>query len=89
MARHTRQEGPDKAPLIDCYGTGEDLPAVEASSRAKQLPLKFHGAKDHLDDSMHEYKVRLPVRSTIGTSADLGAVPQGVWGSRVFLTGNA
>ena len=59
VARHTAAEGgPDKAPAIDCYGNGEDLPAVEASSRAKQLPLTFHGAKDHLDDSMHEYKVR-------------------------------
>ena len=59
MARHTAAEGgPEKAPAIDCYGNGEDLPAVEASSRAKQLPLTFHGAKDHLDDSMHEYKVR-------------------------------
>ena len=58
MARHTAAEGgPDKAPAIDCYGNGEDLPAVKASSRAKQLPLTFHGAKDHLDDSMHEYKV--------------------------------
>ena len=58
VARHTAAEGgPEKAPAIDCYGNGEDLRAVEASSRAKQLPLTFHGAKDHLDDSMHEYKV--------------------------------
>ncbi len=33
---------------------------VKASSQKKDLKLKFHGAKDHLDDSMHEYKVRLP-----------------------------
>ena len=32
---------------------------VKAASRKKDLNLKFHGAKDHLDDSMHEYKVSL------------------------------
>jgi hypothetical protein len=32
---------------------------VKAASKKKDLNLKFHGAKDHLDDSMHEYKVSL------------------------------
>lgn len=30
---------------------------VKAASKKKDLKLKFHGAVDHLDDSMHEYKV--------------------------------
>lgn len=32
---------------------------VKAASKRKDLKLKFHGAVDHLDDSMHEYKVRV------------------------------
>jgi hypothetical protein len=32
---------------------------VKAASKKKDLNLKFHGAKDHLDDSMHEYKVSI------------------------------
>lgn len=58
MGQHTQREGKDKPPIIDCYGNGEDLQEVAAASVAKQLPLSFLGAKDHLDDSMHEYKVR-------------------------------
>ena len=42
-------------------GMFEVLPAlllqVKAASKKKDLKLKFHGAVDHLDDSMHEYKV--------------------------------
>ena len=30
---------------------------VKAASKKRDLKLKFHGAVDHLDDSMHEYKV--------------------------------
>ena len=32
---------------------------MKAASKRKDLKLKFHGAVDHLDDSMHEYKVRM------------------------------
>ena len=31
---------------------------VKAASKRKALNLQFHGAKDHLDASMHEYKVQ-------------------------------
>ena len=58
MGQHAQRAGPDRAPPIDCYGNGEDLQAVADASAAKRLPLTFHGAKDHLGDSMHEYKVR-------------------------------
>lgn len=61
MGQHAERGGPHRAPPIDCYGTGEDLQDVAAASAAKQLPLTFCGAKDHLDDSMHEYKVSAPI----------------------------
>ena len=61
MGQHAQREGPGKAPNIDCYGNGNDLQEVAAASAAKQLPLSFLGARDHLDDSMHEYKVSAAV----------------------------
>lgn len=42
---------------MDCYGTGEDLEAVRQEAEQRRLGLRFHGAKDHLDKSMHEYQV--------------------------------
>ena len=69
MGQHAQREGPDRAPPIDCYGNGEDLQAVAAASEAKRLPLTFHGAKDHLDDSMHEYKVRALLLGSHGANS--------------------
>ena len=54
MAKHSAAYG-DVA--MDCYGTGEDLEAVAAEAAQRRLGLRFHGAKDHLDRSMHEYQV--------------------------------
>lgn len=65
MGQHAQREGLDKAPTIDCYGNGEDLQEVAAASAAKRLPLSFLGAKDHLDDSMHEYKVSVLTRHMV------------------------
>lgn len=42
---------------MDCYGTGEDLEAVRQEAQQRHLGLRFHGAKDHLDTTMHEYQV--------------------------------
>ena len=44
--------------VVDCYGAGEDLEAVKEAAGRAGLPLRFHGAKDHLEESMHEYQVR-------------------------------
>ena len=46
---------------------------VKAASRKKDLKLKFLGAVDHLDDSMHEYKVRCSVS---GAVVHLGVLPE-------------
>ena len=40
--------------LINCCCP---LLQVKAEAKRRALNMKFHGAKDHLDKSMHEYKV--------------------------------
>ena len=55
MGRHAAREG--SQPHIDCYGNGEDLADVAATAKAKRLDLDMKGGIDHLDPSMHEYKV--------------------------------
>ena len=42
---------------VDIYGTGEDLPEVEAAAEAESLNLRFCGGRDHADASLHAYKV--------------------------------
>lgn len=42
---------------VDVYGSGPDLKAVEDESHKRRLNLKFQGAKDHADSSIHDYKV--------------------------------
>lgn len=56
---------------MDCYGTGEDLEAVRQEAQQRCLGLRFHGAKDHLDKSMHEYQVGRG--SSLGREAGKGS----------------
>jgi digalactosyldiacylglycerol synthase len=46
---------------VDVYGSGPDLDSVEKEAQKQKLALKFNGAKDHADPSIHDYKVRLYV----------------------------
>lgn len=55
LAAHHRRTG-DNIPL-DVYGAGEDLEDIRARSQEFDLNLKFWGAKDHLDATIHDYKV--------------------------------
>eukprot|EP00850_Spirogloea_muscicola_P011713 SM000073S21489 [mRNA] locus=s73:545398:552936:- [translate_table: standard] len=42
---------------IDIYGSGSDEDAVMAYARKQNLPLTFHGRKDHADPIIAPYKV--------------------------------
>ena len=39
------------------YGGGEDLDDVKTTASKSNLAMTFHGARDHLDKSIHDYKV--------------------------------
>lgn len=54
----TQHEGKGKQHFhVDVYGNGEDLDAVKATAQDRRLSMTFHGARDHLDRSIHDYKV--------------------------------
>jgi digalactosyldiacylglycerol synthase len=44
-------------PPIDAYGSGEALDAIMERAESLRLPLNFLGRRDHLDESLREYKV--------------------------------
>lgn len=42
---------------VDVYGSGPDLNSVVEEAGSRELDLKFNGARDHADESIHDYKV--------------------------------
>eukprot|EP00879_Flechtneria_rotunda_P025238 GHRR01026809.1.p1 GENE.GHRR01026809.1~~GHRR01026809.1.p1 ORF type:complete len:472 (+),score=154.55 GHRR01026809.1:87-1502(+) len=79
MCTEYEQARPD--PLhLDIIGSGEDLAAIQAAAAAKGLHWNWQGARDHADQSMHDYQVFLnPSTSDVVATTTAEALAMGKW----------
>ena len=67
-------------PVVDCFGTGPDLADLRSSASTRNLPVRFHGAADHLSPSLHDYRVLVnPSTSDVVATTTAEALAMGKW----------
>ncbi len=63
---------------VDIFGSGEDLPAIQAEYAALELDVTFHGPTDHAGRLLHEYKVFInPSQSEVLSTTTAEALAMG------------
>jgi digalactosyldiacylglycerol synthase len=78
----TRQhnQAPQNPVAVDCFGAGEDLDAVKQEAERRRLAVNFHGARDHLHEDIHEYRVFInPSTSDVVATTTAEALAMGKW----------
>ena len=71
---------PNSPVPVDCFGAGEDLEAVRHEAERRQLSVNFHGARDHLNEEIHEYRVFInPSTSDVVATTTAEALAMGKW----------
>eukprot|EP00884_Botryococcus_braunii_P010407 jgi/Botrbrau1/19368/Bobra.0338s0003.1 len=65
---------------LDVYGDGEARQWLEEKARSRNLPVVFHGKRDHLDPSLHAYQVFINAStSDVVATTSLEALAMGKW----------
>lgn len=77
----TQHESDPQTPVaVDCFGAGEDLEAVQQEAQRRHLSVSFHGARDHLHEDIHEYRVFInPSTSDVVATTTAEALAMGKW----------